>query len=58
MSPSSLPSLSATTQRGLGRGGGKKASGISPSLEGLSPESIYSKWHTQFEVHEGEVIHL
>lgn len=52
------PAVSATTQRHLRYRGGKKASGISPYLEGLSVESIYSKWHTQFEVREGEVIYL
>ena len=37
---------------------GKERAESPPYMEGLSPESIYSKRHTQFEVHEGEVIYL
>lgn len=53
-----LPRTPLPPLRNIWDFGRKKVSGISPYLEGLSTESIYSKRHTQFEVHEGEVIYL
>lgn len=37
---------------------GKEGVEFPPYMEGLSTESMYIKCHTQFEVHEGEVIYL